>query len=332
VSSQEKPHLADRPTAGPISWMLRLMSQAGGETGELLANHLAARLPVSREMTSRVIARRRGLTYSLDLRDNVQRSLYFTGSYARPVLKLLLSETSRGDTVVDVGAHVGVYALPIGRKLDLMGDGRIYAFEPAPDNISALRWAAHANGVISISVVPLALGMNRATLSLRDSERFQVGDSGVRSLHGHGRVASVVEVVPYDEWASAECVPAIDVIKIDVEGGEVDVLLGMINSIRSARPRCILLEVVPAHLERAGRSVRELAQLVRELDYVAEGPTIEEIASGRRGRLGSNVLLRPRETRPRRRFRTNHGVAYRTARAASRVFGALLRLGRRGDR
>jgi FkbM family methyltransferase len=226
-----------------------------------------------------------------------------------------------------VGAHVGVYAFPIARKLDLAGAGRIYAFEPAPDNISVLNWAVRANEVSSLSVVPLALGMNRTTHSLRDSESFQLGDSGVRSLHGRGRVASIVDVVPYDDWASAEGAPPLDVIKIDVEGGEVDVLMGMTRSIQSARPRCILLEVVPAHLERAGRSVGVLARLVNELGYVAEGPTIEDIASGRRGRLGSNVLLRPREARSGGRFRTNHGVGYRTARAASRVSGSLLRAG-----
>jgi FkbM family methyltransferase len=326
VSRRRTRHVSDSLTAEPICWALRSLAQAGGDLGELVASYVASRIPLSSERTSRVIARRGGIKYSLDLRDNVQRTLYFTGSYARPVRELMLSETRPGDTVVDVGAHVGVYALPIARKLDLVGDGRIYAFEPAPDNISVLRWGVQANGLVRISVVPLALGMNRADLSLRDSEGFQVGDSGVRSLHGQGRVASVVEVVPYDDWASAESAPPLDLIKIDVEGGEVDVLIGMTNSIRAARPRCILLEVVPAHLERAGRSVGVLAQLVEDLGYIAEGPTIEDIASGRRGRLGSNVLLRPREARPGKRFRTNHGVAYRTARAASRVFG-LLRAG-----
>ena len=327
MSRRTTHHAPGGLTAEPICWALRSLAQAGGDMGELVASYLASRIPLSSEQTSRVIARRGGIKYSLDLRDNVQRTLYFTGSYARPVRELMLSETRPGDTVVDVGAHVGVYALPIARKLDLAGDGRIYAFEPAPDNISVLRWGIHANGVVSISVVPLALGMSRASLSLRDSERFQVGDSGVRSLHGRGRVASIVDVVPYDDWASAEGAPPLDVIKIDVEGGEVDVLIGMNDSIRSARPRCILLEVVPSHLERAGRSVRVLAQLVRDLGYVAEGPTIEDIASGRRGRLGSNVLLRPRGARPGRRFRTNHGIAYRTARAASRVSCAMLRAG-----
>jgi FkbM family methyltransferase len=302
-----------------ISWVLRPLSQAGGDVGELVADHLASRIPVSVETTSRVMARRGGIEFSLDLRDNVQRTLYLTGSYGRPVRDLLLSETRTGDTVVDVGAHVGVYALPLAQKLDLLGGGRIYAFEPAPDNASVLRWGAQANGLISMSIVPTALGVTRATLALRNSEDFREGDSGVRSLHAHGEVTSVVEVVPYDEWANAEGLTALDIVKIDVEGAEVDVLMGMVNSVQSARPRCMVVEVVPDHLERAGRSSRELAELVRDLGYVADGPTIEDIGSGQRGRLGNNVLLRPSGIRSGGGFRTRPGFIWRTSRTLYRA-------------
>src|SRR5689334_14638423 len=79
-----------------------------------------------------VRARRLGLDLALDLRDNLQRTLYFTGTYEPGLLRALAAELRPGDVVADVGAHVGVHALSAGRRLrELGGGGRVIAFEPA---------------------------------------------------------------------------------------------------------------------------------------------------------------------------------------------------------
>jgi hypothetical protein len=71
---------------------------------------------------------------------------------------------------------VGVYARPV----DLLGVGRMYAFEPAPDIVSVLRWSAQANGVSQRVDRAGSFGCEPGTFSLR-AEDFRDGDSGVRS-------------------------------------------------------------------------------------------------------------------------------------------------------
>src|SRR3954451_5544991 len=97
------------------------------------------------EHASRVRVRRLGVRLELDLRDNLQRTLYFTGTYEPGVLALLERELRRGDVVLDVGAHVGVHALTAARRLRALGGGRVIAFEPTPDSATTARAAAARN-------------------------------------------------------------------------------------------------------------------------------------------------------------------------------------------
>jgi hypothetical protein len=92
-----------------------------------------------------VRACRLGLDLDLDLRDNLQRTLFYTGTYEPGLLNFLHGELRRGDVVVDVGAHIGVHALTMARRLGRLGGGRLIAFEPAQDSAAKLRAAAARN-------------------------------------------------------------------------------------------------------------------------------------------------------------------------------------------
>jgi indole-3-glycerol phosphate synthase len=82
------------------------------------------RLPARWWTTSpRVRARRLGLRLELDLRDNLERTLYATGTYEPALLRFLHDELRPGDVALDVGAHIGVHALPAAarNRLDVEG-------------------------------------------------------------------------------------------------------------------------------------------------------------------------------------------------------------------
>jgi len=89
-------------------------------------------------------ARRLGLDLDLDLRDNLQRTLFYTGTYEPGLLGFLHRELRGGDVAVDVGAHIGVHALTMARRLAQLGRGRVVAFEPAQDSAAKLGYQAPA--------------------------------------------------------------------------------------------------------------------------------------------------------------------------------------------
>ena len=127
-----------------------------------------------------------------------------------------------GATVVDVGANIGVIAayaaMRVGRS------ARVVAIEPAEDNLVVLRENVRANGLDQVCVIPMAAGRRRET---RDF--YLRGDvSAVNSLYPESCYASVsavarVDVAPLDELISGD----VALVKIDVEGAELEVLAGM---------------------------------------------------------------------------------------------------------
>jgi FkbM family methyltransferase len=210
---------------------------------------------------------------------------------------------------VDVGANVGAYALPPARRLKHLRGGHGYAFEPALAPQVGVAASREVAALSTITLVPLARGSRPGRRVLTRLEPFPDGELAL-PLRGRASKLGPVHVMPFDQGSSAQGIARLDVLKIDVAGGEYDVLRGMSSSIEAFRPRSLLVEVVPAHLERAGTSVGELARLLRELGYVAEGPRLDDVASARGGRLGPNVVLRPRGRECASRYRLDHGTFF----------------------
>jgi FkbM family methyltransferase len=218
-----------------------------------------------------VRARRRGLRLDLDLRDNLQRTLYFTGTYEPGLLDLIETELRPGDVMVDVGAHVGVHALTAARRLrDLGGGGRVIAFEPTEDSSAAVRAGAAGND-LPVEVVRAGLGEAEGTLELRADPRYGAFDAGVRSQFGDGEVVGTAPLLTFDGWAAGAGLDRLDVVKIDIEGAEILALRGMRESLRRLRPRVLAIEVKDVVMERGPGDEAALHALLRDCGYVAHG-------------------------------------------------------------
>mgnify|MGYP000848309122 FL=1 len=125
-------------------------------------------------------------------------------------------------TVIDIGANVGVYALPSARCVG--PEGRVFAYEPAKENIGHLSRTILLNGATNIVIRPLALsdrpGMGRLSLG-RSGETHRLADtSEIVGCH------ETVEVTTLDEELERNRWQRIDFIKLDAEGAEVSILSG----------------------------------------------------------------------------------------------------------
>ena len=175
------------------------------------------------------------------------------------LLEILLGALEPGDGFLDVGANVGIFAIPaavhVGRR------GRVYAFEPAPDMADTLRAMADANGVGDrLDLRRMALGEEKATLALR-VDPDDPSDATKRSLFVEGDVVAQVPVRALDELVeSGELMldPPLRAVKIDVEGAEVPCLRGMRSTLRSHQPRVVVVETIESHLERAGFDLHDV--------------------------------------------------------------------------
>jgi FkbM family methyltransferase len=136
--------------------------------------------------------------------------------------------------------------------------GRVVAVEPAADNLRFLRENIASNGLENVVVHSVAAGRAH---EMRDL--FLRGDvSAVNSLFPESVYAAVtgtehVHVAPLDDLV--ECDP--DLIKIDVEGAELDVLAGMTRLLRRPALR-LIVEWHPALQEAAGYAATALPRLL----------------------------------------------------------------------
>ena len=188
-----------------------------------------------------------GLRYALATEDLVQRAIYYHGAYEPASLTLMRGLLRSGDTMIDVGGHVGQYALHAAQVVG--ASGKVVVFEPSPRTHQYLLRNIAMNG---FSWVTPVLGAVDQDLSIA---RMSFGDdhnwgAARRTEPGSG-TAFFCLTAPLRLTLPILGIQRIDVLKIDVEGLEGRVLHS-IDYNGPLRPRNIILEYLPAHIAAQG--------------------------------------------------------------------------------
>ncbi len=134
-----------------------------------------------------------------------------------------------GFIVFDIGAHVGFYTLLASILVE--DEGGVFSFEPFPRNLGYLREHVKINRRDNVRIFDAAVG------GAGGRALFKQGQDSSRStgyVCAHGDLH--VQVVALDEMFMQGQLPAPNVIKMDIEGGEVEALEGAKQILRSARP------------------------------------------------------------------------------------------------
>lgn len=158
-------------------------------------------------------------------------------------MRVLPALVREGDVVADIGANVGLYTTVLS---GLVGDtGKVCAFEPIEDNFDILLEVIHRAKLRNVEAKKLALGRTAGTGSMVIPTAHQMegyyqahltDDAGEQGRHETVSIASI------DALSESGELDDLDVIKCDVEGGELDVLSGAVRMIERARPT-MLIEV-----------------------------------------------------------------------------------------
>ncbi|TXI87303.1 MAG: FkbM family methyltransferase [Cupriavidus sp.] len=153
-----------------------------------------------------------------------------------------------GMVVADVGANIGLLTLVMAWAAG--PGGKVIAFEPEAVPRSNLEKMKHLNGLSWVEVRDQAVGEKAGQLTFHVSDI--IGHSSLYALpETEGSREIQVEVVRLDDVAPAK---RMDVVKIDVEGAELDVLAGMKGVIAKNPDLAIVAEFGPEHLKRVGQT------------------------------------------------------------------------------
>lgn len=198
---------------------------------------------------------------------------------------LMLGRVVPGSTFVDVGANLGLHTVAAARAVG--PEGRVVAVEPTPATAEMLRQNVRLNGLWESGVVEVhecAAGAapGRARLATNRA------DSGHNSLFPEATSTGAVEV---EVARLDDLIPPgarVDVVKIDVEGGELAVLHGMERIVAQNPGVVVFAELADEHLRRAGTSA---AGLIAEADALGWSADVFETVSGDRATLDSRLPL-----------------------------------------
>jgi FkbM family methyltransferase len=149
--------------------------------------------------------------------------------------------------VFDVGAHSGLYTLLFSKRAK-----RVYSFEPLPRNLRCLHRTLELNRITNAIIVPFALAGITGATSFMEGEYSSEGRLDV------GGELPVFGITCADFAAKYAAWP--DLLKIDVEGAELDLLKGSLDFFRDRQPILLL----STHGERVKA---ECLRLLRELGY-----------------------------------------------------------------
>ena len=188
-----------------------------------------------------------GVRLRLDLGESLQRDFFF-GLYDQAELRLLRRELRAGGDFVDVGAHIGMYTVAAASVL--RGRGRVLAFEPNPSARAQLEENLALNDLDNALVVAAAAGSAPGEAELHVPATPDPSFSSLEAgRFGEGEPVPVRVTTVDEEVDAAKLSPA--VVKIDVEGGELDVVAGM-RRVLERRPLLIVevSESSGAQLER----------------------------------------------------------------------------------
>ena len=286
--------LANRALAREQLRRLGLLNvRIGDEDLDAYLSKLAARLipPPSGEVE---VVTPEGIKLALPPGLPVARTYAF-GAYEKETTTLFKRLVGEGMDVVDGGAFVGYFSLLAAK---LTGpSGRVYAFEPDPIAYQFLCRNVEMNGSSNVATLPQALAERAGHLpfcSIRGGGS-RLDPLSTSSKRGN---ALVVEAVSLDAFFARLGWPKVDLIKLDIEGGELAALEGMRNLVLRNAGLQLILEFSERNMRLASTTPAALSALLLDMGFesgqvIDKGVVAVDLRSGlQRLPPRANLLLR----------------------------------------
>lgn len=175
----------------------------------------------------------RGTRLSLDLKSE---KVYWLGAYEPQLVRAVDDFCKKGMVAYDIGAHIGYVSLVLAQSVGLAG--RVYAFEPFPENVRRIEQHVASNSLHSvIQVIPYAVSDSRGTATFMVHREHAMGRLA-GSADGEDACARRIDVgtLSLDDFVYQDNNSVPDLIKIDIEGGAVKAIPGMRRILAERRP------------------------------------------------------------------------------------------------
>ena len=184
----------------------------------------------------------------IDTRDALVGAPIALGTYEPHLIAALRRTVRPGDTVLDIGATIGLFSMLCG---EIVGPrGRVHAFEPRADNVAMLQLSLRENGLDNVLVHEVAVADHDRSLAYKPIESTSPTLMVEESSAARDGGFVPVRTVAIDDVLAE--VTRVDVVKIDIDGYELGAIRGMRQLLGRCRP-IVFFEYCPECLRSTGR-------------------------------------------------------------------------------
>lgn len=215
----------------------------------------------------RTIVNMDGVKFPCDLSlGKMARSMY-CGSFDYEIKRLLLKHLKPGDTFIDVGANVGYFSAVAATKVG--SGGQIHAFEPVPCFFQSVQQFKELNPQYQIVLNQCALGDSPCRTKIYENRENMGGHSILKGFVGDLlEQEHEIDVIRLDDYIEDKGLENISLIKIDTEGYEYPVLLGMQRYFEKTSQRpLIIAEISPKSFAMLGHELKAFEEYVTRYSY-----------------------------------------------------------------
>ncbi len=167
-----------------------------------------------------------GLNFWIEhlIEPGVEKELYYHGIYEAGTLHVLKSCLQPGDCFMDIGSNVGLMTVVAAQQVG--PTGVVYAFEPEPRVSAILTKNIEINALQNVRVNNFALGSVPGNLMLYPQDEISLGSATLTNNAPQAATGINVKVETLDNFLNKNNITKIKMLKIDVEGWELEVLKG----------------------------------------------------------------------------------------------------------
>lgn len=191
----------------------------------------------------------------------------FIGVYEEAETKFVERFLKEGMTVIDIGAHYGLYTLLASRKVG--ATGKVIAFEPSPRELRRLILNLKLNRCFNVKVEPIALGNETGIAEFFLADAKRTGCSSLRAQKGKSSLRKIkVPIVRLDDYLMLNRIENVDFIKVDAEGAELEILKGSLQTLSRHKRPIWLAEVRDICTQIWGYKAKEILSFLLSFDYL----------------------------------------------------------------
>lgn len=201
-----------------------------------------------------------------NISDWVQQLVYFFGTYINEETSIRIWKhyVRESKVIIDVGANFGFYSL---LSAGINPNAKIYAFEPSPYILKSFTRNIELNLFRNIHLQSLGVGDKDGKFKLFVSDDDNTGMSSLVDRGEYSRYTVDVSVVTLDGFTRSNSIDTVDLVKIDVEGNEFNVLIGMNEILKVYKP-AIFIELLNDTLKNFGHDIQVIFDYLTELGYL----------------------------------------------------------------